>query len=343
MIITLAVDAMGGDNAPICVFEGASLALSRFLENPENQHNKLIFHFYGDADRLEHILLKFPVLKDHIQIFDSPLSIASDAKLTDIIRIAPQTSLGKAIFSVAHKHADAIVSSGNTGAFMALSKIYLKTFDGMDRPAIPAFFPTINGQSLMLDLGANLECTPKMLFQFALMGRIYFQTILRKTNPTVGILNIGSEATKGNQIRQDAAKLFIEHPKINYIGFIEGNDISKGTVDIIVTDGFSGNIALKSIEGTATFARHVLAEAFKSSLATKFAYLLMKPALKKMQKQLDQRYYNGAAFLGVKGIAVKSHGGSDAMAFSYALEKAIEMVKSSIVQELEVNLKVQGV
>ncbi|MBP9752801.1 MAG: phosphate acyltransferase PlsX [Proteobacteria bacterium] len=339
MKTTLAIDVMGGDLAPASAFEGINLFLQRFKSSSHSKEHEVFFSLFGIKEEILPYYLKYPDIHNFSEIQDCALYIRNEEKLTDIIRHAPQTSLGKAILSVMEKKANAVVSSGNTGAFMALCKIYLKTFEGIDRPAIPAFFPTLKGQSLMLDLGANVECSANMLLQFALMGRIYAQSLLAKTNPTVGILNIGSEATKGNPVRHEAARLLTEHPLINYVGFVEGTDISKGTVDIIVTDGFSGNIALKSIEGTASFARHLLREAFSDSVLSKLAYLLMKPSLKKLQHQLDQRHYNGAAFLGIKEIAVKSHGNSDGFAFSHALDVAFQMVISKTILKLENDLK----
>ncbi|CAO5676130.1 MAG: Phosphate acyltransferase [Holosporales bacterium] len=342
MKTTLAIDVMGGDLAPSSVLEGINIFIKKESSPDESSKKTVKFLLFGKKEEIQPYFLKFPILEEFCTIEDCALYIRADAKLTDVIRQSPQTSMGKAILAVAEKKADAVISSGSTGPFMALSKIYLKTFDGIDRPAIPAFFPTLKGQSLMLDLGANVDCSAKMLLQFALMGRVYYEALMHKKKPTVGILNIGSEATKGNPIRHEAASLLEEHPLICYKGFVEGTDIAKGTVDIIVTDGFSGNIALKSIEGTASFARHLLREAFLDGVLSRIAYLLMRPSLKKLQHQLDQRYYNGAAFLGVKGVAIKSHGSSDALAFSNAIDVAYQMVNSKVLLKLEKDLKTEG-
>lgn len=339
MAITIAIDTAGGDHTPCVIVSGVRIALDRYLK--ENSADSIHFLLYGDVDKI------LPHYDAHLQKYATIVPcthfIHNDAKPSEIIRSGQNTSLGKAIMAVVHGNAQGVVSSGNTGAFMALSKIYLKTYDGIDRPAIPVILPTQKGQSLMLDLGANIDCTPKMLLQFALMGRVYLQSFLNIENPTVGLLNIGSENTKGKPQLKEAAELFMEHPLINYVGFVEGTDILKGTVDIIVTDGFTGNVALKSIEGAALFITTLLKDALKSSIWGKIGYLIARRCLKKVYHTLDKRRLNGAIFLGVKGVAVKSHGSSDDVAFSYAVDVAIKMAKCNLPQKIEDQLKSENV
>ncbi|MDP2194338.1 MAG: phosphate acyltransferase PlsX, partial [Alphaproteobacteria bacterium] len=260
-------------------------------------------------------------------------------KPAHIVRRGVQTSLGAAVKAVAEGKSQGVVSCANTGAFMALSKIYLKTFKGVLRPAIPAFIPTRRGHTLMLDLGANVECSAHMLLQFALMGSIYVKTCLGTENPTVGILNIGEEEMKGTEAVQDAAQLFREHPKINYVGFIEGDKITQGLVDVIITDGFTGNVALKTLEGTAHFITQLLTQVFQSSWQTKLAYKLCEKALGQVAQTMDKRSYNGAPFLGISGVAIKSHGSSDRKGFANAISVAIDMVENQLPVHLEQQFK----
>ncbi|CAO5679299.1 MAG: Phosphate acyltransferase [Holosporales bacterium] len=339
MTYVIAIDTAGGDHAPCVIVSGVKMALERHLI--ENPSVSVHFLLYGDPDKI--LPAYDDLLKKYATIVPCLQYIENDAKPSHIIRSGLNTTLGKAVMAVADGTAQAVVSGGNTGAFMALSKIYLKTFEGIDRPAIPGLIPTQKGKSLMLDLGANIECTPKMLLQFALMGRVYLQSFLQCENPTVGLLNVGAEQSKGRAHLKEAAELFAHHPLINYIGFVEGTDILKGTVDIIVTDGFTGNVALKSIEGTLHFLMQILKKALSSSLLGKLAYIIAQPVVKKVLNVLDKRRYNGAIFLGVKGVAVKSHGSSDDVAFSYAVEGAIKMAVCHLPQKIEAQLKNEGV
>lgn len=339
MTYVIAIDTAGGDYSPCVIVSGVKIALKRHLL--ENASVPVHFLLYGDPDKISPVFDE--LLKKYATIVPCLHFIENDAKPSQIIRSGLNTTLGKAIMAVADGTAQAVVSGGNTGAFMALSKIYLKTFEGIDRPAIPGLIPTQKGKSLMLDLGANIDCTPKMLLQFALMGRIYLQSFLHCDNPTIGLLNVGAEQTKGKTYLKEAAELFTHHPLINYKGFVEGTDILKGTVDIIVTDGFTGNVALKSIEGTVHFLISILKKNISHSILGKLAYFIAQPVVKKVINLLDKRRYNGAIFLGVKGVAVKSHGNSDDVAFSYAVECAIKMAACHLPEKIEEQLKSEGV
>jgi phosphate acyltransferase len=218
------------------------------------------------------------------------------------------------------------VSAGNTGALMAMAKLALGTLPGIDRPAIAAFFPTMRGESVMLDLGANVECDANNLVQFAVMGEVFARTVLGRQQPTIGLLNVGEEPVKGREaVKTASAILRNTHLPIKFEGFVEGDDIAAGTVDVIVTDGFTGNIALKTAEGTARLLREFVRQAFKSSFVAKIGFFLARSALRKMQVRTDPRRYNGAMFLGLNGITVKSHGGTDALGYANAISVAIDL------------------
>ena len=329
MILTLALDAMGGDAGPEMVVEGASIALS------QAKGIALRFQFFGQSSVVNAELAKFPDLFSVSTVFDSETIITNQTKPSLAVRSGRRSNMGMAIDAVARGQAQAVISAGNTGAYMALSKVILKTLDGINRPAIPAILPTVNGKAVVLDLGANIDCTPENLVQFALMGEAFARHLLKIDRPSVGLLNVGSEELKGNATVQAAFQMLKEFPDLNFQGFVEGNDIALGKTDVVVTDGFSGNIALKAIEGTARLIQHFLKEALASSLRGKLGYLIAKPAFKQLQMKGDPRRYNGAVFLGLKGIAVKSHGGTDPLGFSNAIGVAIDMIKHDFIKSVE--------
>jgi glycerol-3-phosphate acyltransferase PlsX len=244
-----------------------------------------------------------------------------------------------AIDAVAEGKADGVVSAGNTGALMAMSKFVLKTVPGIDRPAMASYFPTRRGESVMLDLGANVECDADNLVQFAVLGDVFARTVLGLVQPVVGLLNVGSEDLKGNDaVREAAQRLRGAFSPISFYGFVEGDDIAAGTVDVIVTDGFTGNIALKTIEGTVRLYSDFLRKAFTSSIAARLGYVLARRGLRRLRARVDPRRYNGAVFLGLNGIVVKSHGGTDAFGFANAIGVAVDLAKQGyndkITQEL---------
>jgi glycerol-3-phosphate acyltransferase PlsX len=240
-----------------------------------------------------------------------------------------------AINAVKDGKADAMISGGNTGALMAMSKLTLRTLPGIDRPAICSLFPTRKGQSVMLDLGANAECTADNLFQFGIMGEAFAKAVLAIKQPTIGLLNIGSEAGKGvDSVRAAAEMLSTTHLPIKYIGFVEGNDIPAGTADVIVADGFTGNIALKMAEGVGKLCGEYIKMGLTSSIFAKIGALMAKPALKSIFKKIDPRAHNGAMFLGLNGIVVKSHGGMDHVGFAHAIDVAVDLIKDKINQRI---------
>lgn len=317
--VTIALDAMGGDNAPDMVIQGADAARIRYPN--------LSFVLVGDEARLSPLMLRFPELAAVSEIRHSETVVGADDKPSIALRQGRQSSMRLAIEAVKAGDASGVVSAGNTGALMGMAKLVLKTLPGIDRPAITAFFPTLRGESVMLDLGANIDCDPNNLVEFALMGQLFSRTILGLVEPTVGLLNVGSEDMKGHQELKDAHALLRSGAvPVNYHGFIEGDDIAAGTVDVIVTDGFTGNVALKSAEGTARLVTQFLRETFKSSIASRIGYLFARRAFTKFRARIDPRRYNGAMFLGLNGIVVKSHGGTDAIGFSNAIGVAYDLV-----------------
>ncbi|MFV9876088.1 MAG: phosphate acyltransferase PlsX [Rickettsiales endosymbiont of Dermacentor nuttalli] len=320
----IALDAMGGEKAPRAVLAGANSIL---LSNKPS----VKFILYGNKKELDAELYKFTKLKSNCDIVHTDQIVSAETKPSFAVRNGKSTSMWQAINAVKEGVADAVVSSGNTGALMAISKLALRTLPQIDRPAIATLLPTVRNKSVMLDLGANAECSAENLFQFAFMGDAFAKVVLGLSNPTIGLLNIGSEDVKGNEVVKTAsAMLKAENIPINFIGYIEGNDIAEGTADVIVTDGFSGNIALKTAEGTAEACKYFFKKAFESSFIAKLGGLLSAPSLRKALKRLDHRLYNGAMFLGLNGIVVKSHGSADDLAFSNAISVAIELVMHDI-------------
>jgi glycerol-3-phosphate acyltransferase PlsX len=253
--------------------------------------------------------------------------ISSNDKPSTAIKSGRNSSMRLAIDAVQEGEASCVVSAGNTGALMAIAKYVLKTLPGIDRPAIATFFPTLRGECCMLDLGANVQCDANNLVQFAVMGEVFARTVLGFEQPTIGLLNIGVEDLKGNEeVREAAAILRDSDLPIAFRGFVEGDDIGAGTVDVVVTDGFTGNVALKTAEGTINFYTKMLKQAFLSSWIARIGYFLARGAINNLRNKMDPRRYNGAMLLGLNGIVVKSHGGTDAVGFANAIGVAADMV-----------------
>lgn len=319
---------MGGDKAPDMVIEGAAIALK---ENPN-----LRYLIYGDERKIKPLFKKYPALQEAAQIFHTTEKIDNNDKPSIALRQGRNSSMRLAINAAAKGVSQGVVSAGNTGAYMAMAKIFLKMIDGIDRPAIVSPFPTRTKPCVMLDLGANIVCDEHHLCQFAIMGQVYAQEFLDIKNPTVGLLNVGEEEQKGNEAIQNAARILRKAKKtVNFYGFVEGDDITKGKVDVIVTDGFTGNIALKSIEGIIHFVMSILKDVFKSSIFAKVGYLLSMRAFKRLTSKVNPKKYNGAMLIGLRGIAIKSHGGADAVAFSNAIHAAAKFVAHDMRKKIE--------
>jgi glycerol-3-phosphate acyltransferase PlsX len=329
--LTIALDAMGGDHAPQVVIAGADMARERFPD--------LRFLLYGDQDQLGRLLQSRPELTAQATIEHTPDQVGADAKPSQVLRHGRNTSMGLAIDAVKDGRAGAAVSAGNTGALMALSKFVLKTLPGIERPAIASLMPTRRSAAVFLDLGANAECDAANLVQFAVMGEVFARAVLGIAKPTVGLLNVGTEEVKGHDtIREAAAALRASDLPIEFRGFVEGTDVTSGKVDVVVTDGFTGNVALKVAEGTVALYSQFLREAFKSSMLAKLGYFLARPALQLARQRLDPRRYNGAMFLGLNGIVVKSHGGTDALGFANAIGVAVDLVQQGTNERITTEL-----
>ncbi len=325
----IAIDAMGGDVGPAVMLGGAELAYAR---RPD-----LSFILFGDEALLHPELDRRPNLARVAEIVHCPDVIAATDKPSQAIRRAKTTSMGQAIAAVKEGAAQATVSGGNTGALMSMAKLSLRTMPGIDRPALAALLPTLGANDLvMLDLGANTECEPKNLVQFAVMGAAYARVVLDLERPRVQLLNIGTEELKGTDELKEAAAILREadYLGMRFDGFIEGDKLSRGDVDVIVTDGFSGNIALKSLEGTARFVTDLLKRAFASSVRSKIGFLISRPATELLRHHLDPNNHNGAVFLGLNGLVVKSHGGATEKGVANAIRVAARMVREDLTRKI---------
>jgi glycerol-3-phosphate acyltransferase PlsX len=316
--LTIALDAMGGDLGPEAVVPGAALALQK--------KKNLRFMMYGDSKKIEPLLSQYPKLAKVCVVHHTDFEVSPHEKPGIALRAGRQSSMRLAINAVSDKQAHCVVSGGNTGALMAMAKMVLKCLPGIERPAIASLLPTVDKEIVMLDLGANLECNSEMLVQFAILGSVYARVVRGHSQPTVGLLNIGSEDAKGHEEIRDAAAILgrIQFPG-KYAGFIEGNDIPMGTVDVVVTDGFTGNVALKTAEGVSKLMTTILKRKLKASPLAMFGAMLAMGALKELKTEMDPRRYNGGMFLGLDGVCVKSHGGMDAFGFSNAILHAAEI------------------
>lgn len=315
---SLAIDAMGGDAAPEVVLDGLELAAER--------HPGARFLLVGDEARVGAALARRKRAARLCSLRHAPEVISGDLKPTAALRMRG-SSMRLAIDAVAAGEAAGVVSAGNTGALMALAKIVIKTMPEIDRPALAAIGPSARGDVVLLDLGANVQCDARNLVEFAIMGDAFARVALGLTMPSIGLLNVGSEELKGDdRVRAAAEILRDSHVGAQFRGFIEGHDITAGTVDVVVTDGFTGNVALKTGEGALKLMRDLLRQVFTSSVPARLGYLLARPALDRLREWMDPRRYNGAILLGLNGVVVKSHGGTDALGFAHAVDVAMDMV-----------------
>lgn len=329
----IAIDAMGGDVGPATMVAGAAIARKR--------DSSLLFDLYGDEAEIAPELSQHPGLADSVTIHHTSDAISASEKPSQAIRRAKGTSMGMAINAVKEGLSHAALSSGNTGALMAISKLALRTMPGIDRPALAALLPTLGDNDVvMLDLGANAECDAQNLVQFAVMGAAYSRTVLEIEKPRVKLLNIGTEELKGTGELKEAASLLrdADYLPLRFDGFTEGDKLSRGDVDVVVADGFSGNIALKTAEGTARFVTDLLRRAFSSSLRSKAGFALSRPAFHLLKVHLDPNNHNGAVFLGLNGLVVKSHGSANAKGVANAIRVAASMVKSDITRRIAEDL-----
>ena len=326
----IAIDAMGGDEGVRVMIEGAAIA--------RRSHDRFKFLLVGDEQRIKDALEHHPNLRAASEILHAPDIVSGDEKPTQALRRAKTTSMGMAINAVKTGAAGAAVSAGNTGALMAMAKLALRTMPGIDRPALSALLPTLGDNDIvMLDLGANTECDARNLVQFAIMGAAYSRIVTGREVPRVRLLNIGSEETKGTEGLQSAAaqlKAAADQLSISFDGFVEADKMLRGEVDVVVTDGFSGNIALKTIEGTARFVTDLLRRAFTSSLRSKIGFLISRPATELLRHHLDPNNHNGAVFLGLNGVVLKSHGSADAKGVANAVHLCAELIEKDITRQV---------
>ena len=329
----IAVDAMGGDNSPDKIIHGIDL----FLQEDKN----IFFNIYGKEDLVKKSLSKFShITPDNFKIFNCETKIEDKNSVRDAIKIGKDSSMWRAIDSVKNKESHLIISSGNTGALLVISKLLIKMMDGIDKPAIAGLWPNLKGTSIVLDLGANIEFNEKNYIEFSKIGSELYKVIFDKQEPVVGLLNVGSEEIKGHEELKSAFNKLSE-PKNNFLfhGYLEGNQIKDGDVDVVITDGFSGNIALKTAEGTVNFITKEIKKIFSGSLFGKFCYLISFFIFKKIKKNLDPRKYNGGIFLGLNGPVIKSHGGADALAFYYSLKLSAKILRGNLVKRIKANLE----
>ncbi len=325
----IAIDAMGGDEGVRVMIEGAALA--------RRTHDRFKFLLVGDKPRIEAGLATHPGMTEASEILHCEDVVGGDEKPTQALRRAKTTSMGLAVDAVKQGKAGAAVSAGNTGALMAMSKLALRTMPGIDRPALAALMPTLGDNDvIMLDLGANRECDARNLVQFAIMGAAYSRIVTGRAKPRVRLLNIGTEENKGTEDLQDAAAKLREATGLamQFDGFVEADKINRGEVDVVVTDGFSGNIALKAIEGTARFVTDLLRNAFTSSIRSKVGFLVSRPATELLKHHLDPNNHNGAVFLGLNGVVVKSHGSANALGVANAVTVAARLLEETLIERI---------
>lgn len=330
-MIKIAVDAMGGDNSPKKIIDG-------IIHN--HQSNKEVcYKIFGDQNKISEII-KDKINKDFFEIFHTEDVVKSADSPLEGAKRGKNTSMWLAIESVKKKEAHIVVSAGNTGALLVISKLNLKMIENIDKPALSALWPNKKGMSVVLDLGANIECSSKNLLDFSIMGASLYTSLYPNDKPNVALLNIGSEELKGNEIIKETYQILNDKKSINYdfAGYIEGNHLMDGEVNVIVSDGFTGNVALKTAEGTANFITGELKTAMTGSLIGKISSFLNISNLRKFKKRLDPRLYNGAIFIGLDSPVVKSHGGTDYIGFSNSLDVCHRIVKGNLIEKIKQNI-----
>jgi len=332
MTITLAVDAMGGDHGPKVTIPASINALSKY--------DQLHIILVGDKELIQKELQKNKYTNTRLSIQHASEVVEMDESPQSALKNKKDSSMRIAINLIKEEKAQACVSAGNTVALMATARYVLKMLPGIDRPAIASSLPSQKGTTYMLDLGANTDCTAEHLLQFAVMGAMLVSSVTGNPKPSVGLLNIGSEDIKGNEIVKEAGEL-LRRSHLNFYGNVEGNDIFKGTTDVVVCDGFVGNVALKTAEGIAQLMGRFLTQEFKRNWITKLMAFVSLLVLNRFKKRLDPRRYNGASFLGLKGIVVKSHGGADSYSFFFAIQTAIEESKNNVLEKIQKQLELE--
>ena len=330
-MIKIAVDAMGGDGSPKKIIDGI------IFNHSINKNN--YFKIFGDRNKISPIINE-KISNEFYEIIHTENKIESTDSPLEGAKRGKDTSMWLAIQSVKEKEADIVISAGNTGALLVVSKLNLKMIENIDKPALSALWPNKKGMSVVLDLGANIECSSKNLLDFSIMGASLYTSLYPNDKPNVALLNIGSEELKGNEIIKETYQLLNEKKSKNYNfdGYIEGNHLMDGKVNVIVSDGFTGNVALKTAEGTANFITNELRNAMTGSILGKISSLLNISNLNKFKKRLDPRLYNGAIFIGLDSPVVKSHGGTDYIGFSNSLDVCNRIVKGNLIEKIKQNI-----
>ncbi len=325
--LTVSVDAMGGDAGPGVVLAALARSIVR--------HPSVRFLLHGDEALLKPLLARRAKLRARAEVRHSAERVRMEEKPSQALRRGRNTSMWRALESVAKNEAEVAISAGNTGALMAMAMFQLGVIEGIDRPAIAALWPTKRGQTVVLDVGANIGTDAQQLVDFAVMGEAFARAILGLERPKVGILNVGAEDLKGNEAVRGAAQILrsAELP-MEFLGFVEGDDISEGTADVVVTDGFTGNIALKTAEGIASLIVFYLRSALRRGFLSRLGAFIASGAFRALRRKLDPRAQNGGIFLGLNGVVVKSHGGADALGFASALDMAVDMARAQIVPKI---------
>ena len=328
-LITIAVDAMGGDNAPQKIIDGIDV----HAKNSKNVYYKL----FGDKDIIDPIINKKSIDKNLFEVIHTNEKIKNEDSAFTAAKRGKNTSMWLAIESVKKKLSDIVISAGNTGALLVIAKLNLSMIENIDKPALSGLWPSKKGMSVVLDLGANIECNDKNLIDFAIMGSSLLKSLFPEENPKVALLNIGSEEIKGNEVIKTTYKKLnqIINEDFEFKGFIEGNNLMNGDVNVIVADGFTGNVALKTAEGTANFITSELKQAMTSSILSKIGSIISINSLKKFKKKLDPRLYNGAILLGLDSPVIKSHGGTDYIGFANSLSVCEKIVKNNLIDKIK--------
>ena len=329
--VKIAVDAMGGDNSPKKVIDG--------IIHNHQKNNKIFFKIFGNKKEIENLIAKKVNISCYEIIHTENFVLSTDSPL-EAAKRGKDTSMWLAIESVKKKEADIIISAGNTGALLVIAKLNLNMIENIDKPALSALWPNKSGMSVVLDLGANIECSSKNLFDFSIMGASLYTSLYPNKKPNIGLLNIGSEEFKGNEIIKDTFRILNKKksPNFDFSGYIEGNQIMDGDINVIISDGFTGNIALKTAEGTANFIIKELKKSMTSSILGKISSLLNYSNLNRFKKRLDPRLYNGAIFLGLDSPVVKSHGGTDFIGFSNSLDVCKRIIQGNLIEKIKRNI-----
>jgi glycerol-3-phosphate acyltransferase PlsX len=333
--VKIAIDAMGGEDAPMKNIEGVRLFISK------NNSEDFFFNIYGNETLILKELEKNKIKNKYYKIFHTEKKVLDDQSPLSSIKNSKDTSMWNSISSQTENISDITLSAGNTGVLLVISKMILKTLDGVSKPALAGLWPNKNNMSVVLDLGANIECDENNLSQFAEMGSALYRSLFPQDTPKVSILNIGSEEIKGTNVIKKTNSILQKLSSLgdfNYVGYVEGNKIMDGETNVIVTDGFTGNVALKTAEGTAKFLTDNLKKSLTSNLISRISILLSYFSLKKFKQKLDPRKYNGAILLGLKGPVVKSHGSTDALGFSFAIDLCYRIIKGELMPQIKNNL-----